>query len=77
MDRTELQGKWRLTVERIFEDVALSAPGGPTERIPITASLIASELSAGLAKMGLRLDKTTAPIEMIVIDHLDQTPTEN
>jgi len=77
VDRTELQGKWRLTVERIFEDVALSAPGGPVERIPITASLIAGELNAGLSKMGLKLEKTTTPIEMIVIDHLDQTPTEN
>lgn len=77
LDRTELEGKWHLTVERVFEDVALSAPGGPVERIPITATLIASELMAGLSKMGLKLEKTTTPIEMIVVDRLDQTPTEN
>jgi len=27
--------------------------------------------------MGLNLEKTTAPVEMLVVDHLDQVPTEN
>jgi uncharacterized protein (TIGR03435 family) len=77
LDRTGLEGKWRLTVERQFADAALSPPDGPVQRMPITTSLIADEVSAGLSKMGLNLEKTTAPIEMIVVDHLDQTPTEN
>jgi len=77
LDRTELQGKWRLTVERLFADAALSPPEGPVQRIPITASLIADELSAGLSKMGLKLEKTTAPVETVVVDSVDQTPTEN
>jgi uncharacterized protein (TIGR03435 family) len=77
LDRTELQGKWRLTVERVFADAALSPPDGPVERMPITVSLVADELAAGISKMGLKLEKTTAPVEMIVIDHVDQTPTEN
>jgi uncharacterized protein (TIGR03435 family) len=77
LDHTELEGKWHLTVERVFEDVALSAPGGPVERIPITSSLITNELTAGLSKMGLKLEKTTTAIEMVVVDRLDQTPTEN
>lgn len=77
LDRTELQGKWRLTVERVFSDAAMSPPEGPVQHMPITTSLIADELSAGLSKMGLKLEKTTAPVEMIVVNRLDQTPTEN
>jgi uncharacterized protein (TIGR03435 family) len=77
LDRTELQGKWRLTVERVFADAAMSPPDGPIQHMPITSSLIADELAAGLSKFGLKLEKITAPVEMIVIDHLDQVPTDN
>ncbi len=77
LDRTELQGKWRLTVERAFTDVAMSPPDGPVQHMPITSSLIADELAAGISKFGLKLEKITAPVEMIVVDHLDQAPTEN
>ncbi len=40
LDRTELAGKWDVTVERVFEDVALSPEGGPTIPIPITPALM-------------------------------------
>lgn len=77
IDRTDLPGKWDVTVERVFEDVATSPEGGPVIPIPITPTLIANELTAGLSKVGLKLEKTTAPVEMLVVDHLDQVPTEN
>ena len=77
LDRTELQGKWRLTVERIFSDAALSPQDGPVVPMPITTSLVANELIAGFSKMGLKMEKTTVPVEMLVIDHLDQVPTDN
>jgi len=28
-------------------------------------------------QLGLKLDSRKAPVEMIVIDHLEKTPTEN
>jgi uncharacterized protein (TIGR03435 family) len=77
LDHTDLQGKWCLTVERVFADAAMSPADGPVQHMPITSSLIADELNAGISKMGLKLDKTTAPTEMILIDRVDQTPTEN
>jgi uncharacterized protein (TIGR03435 family) len=77
IDKTALAGKWDVTVERAFEDVALSPQDGPTIPIPITPALIAGELTRGFARMGLSLEKTTVPVEMVVIDHLDQAPTEN
>ena len=69
--------KWDVTVERAFEDVALSPQDGPTVPIPMTPALIAGELMRGFTKMGLSLEKITAPVEMVVVDRLDQTPTEN
>jgi uncharacterized protein (TIGR03435 family) len=36
-----------------------------------------SFLSASLAKQGLRLERTTIPLETLVIDKLDKLPTEN
>ena len=77
LHRTGIDGKWRLTVERVFADAAMSPVDGPVQPMPITASLIADELNAGLSKAGLRLEKTTAAVEMVVVGRLDQTPTEN
>ena len=53
LDKTELQGKWDVTVERVFEDVAMSPEGGPTIPIPITPALIAGELMRGLLEDGI------------------------
>jgi uncharacterized protein (TIGR03435 family) len=77
VDRTELPGKWDVVVERVFEDVALSPQDGPTIPIPITPTLIANELMRGFSRMGLGMEKTTAPVEMLVVDSVDQMPTEN
>ena len=37
----------------------------------------ASSLSAGLKNPGLKLEKWKGPVEMLVIDHIEQTPTGN
>jgi uncharacterized protein (TIGR03435 family) len=41
-----------------------SDPSGPT-------------LLSGLQQLGLKLDARKAPVDMIVIDHVEKTPTEN
>jgi len=33
--------------------------------------------ASSLERIGLKLEKTTAPVERLVIDHVDTTPTEN
>jgi uncharacterized protein (TIGR03435 family) len=30
-----------------------------------------------MEKLGLKLERTKAPIEMLVVDHLEKSPTEN
>ena len=42
-----------------------------------TGDATLSFLSASLAKQGLRLERTTIPLETVVIDKLDRMPTEN
>ena len=39
--------------------------------------LAAATITASLERQGLRLEKTMAPAEKIVVDHLDKVPTEN
>jgi uncharacterized protein (TIGR03435 family) len=77
IDRTGLDGKWHLTVERAFTDAAMSAPDGPVTPMQITPSTIGDELTAGVKKMGLNLEKITAPLTTVAVESIDQTPTEN
>jgi uncharacterized protein (TIGR03435 family) len=77
IDKTGLEGQFHISVEREFEDAALSPADGPVQRIPITPDLVANEIMRGLSKEGLKLEKTTAPVEMVVVDRIDQAPTEN
>jgi uncharacterized protein (TIGR03435 family) len=50
-------------------DVVLDTNGGLDERL--------SSYSAALEKQGLKLERTTAPVEKLIIDKVDKTPTEN
>jgi uncharacterized protein (TIGR03435 family) len=77
VDRTGLEGPWNIVVERVYEDAAAGPPDAPITPIPITPMLVLDELSRGLTKSGLKLEKTTAPIEMLVVDSADKIPTEN
>lgn len=77
IDRTGLDGKWHLTVERAFTDAAMSAPDGPVTPMQITPSTIGDEFTSGVKKMGLNLEKITAPLTTVAVESIDQTPTEN
>jgi uncharacterized protein (TIGR03435 family) len=63
--------------------VAGPGPGGPGAAGPgAVSSATASDPSGGgifaaLQKLGLKLEPRKAPMETIVIDHLEKTPTEN
>jgi uncharacterized protein (TIGR03435 family) len=61
-NRSSLAGRGRAGIDSPA-DVATDPP-----RVSIFASV---------QKLGLRLEKRTAPIETIVIDHLEKAPTEN
>jgi bla regulator protein blaR1 len=73
IDMTNLKGYYQFSWVQPVPPV-----GAPrevvTERPAVTAEDAARE---ALEKAGLRLEPRTAPVEVIVIDHLEKTPTEN
>jgi len=77
MDMTGLTGVYQLSLNLSMQDMhsmveaaGMMPPGGAT------AADTTSALEA-VQEPGLRLEPRKAPMEMIVIDHLERTPTEN
>ena len=72
VDRTGLDGAHHVALEKLPADPATFAiwnpnsGGGPVE-----------EFSAALARAGLKLVRTKAPVEQLIIDRLRMVPTDN
>ncbi len=76
IDATGLTGLYQLTFES-YIGLATGPPtadnqGGSTMSGPNTAPITES-----LKKQGLKLDRRVAPIQKLIVDHIDKTPTEN
>jgi uncharacterized protein (TIGR03435 family) len=69
IDMTNLKGYYQFSMERLSARAA-SAAGEPM----LTPDEVARQ---ALARVGLRLDPSTAPLEVVVIDHLEKSPSEN
>jgi uncharacterized protein (TIGR03435 family) len=88
VDQTGLKGFYAVTTEISFADLMNSArafnggtpPSNDTNTNPAAA---ASDPAGGqtifesVEKLGLKLDERKAPVEQLVIDHMEKTPTEN
>jgi uncharacterized protein (TIGR03435 family) len=77
VDMTNLNGAYEVQLDISNADM-LAANSPP----PATADGSASDPSGGsvaasLQKLGLKLEKRKAPIERLIIDHAEKTPTEN
>ena len=68
IDETNLPGAYRYTYEISIKEGSEGEQGGD----PVGASMVEA-----LEKGGLRLERRNAPIETIVIDHVERMPTEN
>jgi uncharacterized protein (TIGR03435 family) len=89
LDMTELKGSYQVGLDLTAEDlmkVARSAgmgamapgPSVPVATLPLdAASTPTGSVFSAIEKLGLKLDARKAPVEMIVVDHLEKTPTEN
>jgi uncharacterized protein (TIGR03435 family) len=82
IDMTELKGRYRM---QVVMDLPPPPPpgadgggrkGGGGGGGPIGDPLAEGFFSA-LDKAGLKLEKRNAPVAMVVVDHLEKTPTEN
>jgi len=82
IDMTDLRGTWQLAVD-IPKDALLNATvaaGGPRPQMPadyFSEPADGPAIFESVQKLGLKLEPRKAPIEVIVVDRLEKTPTEN
>jgi len=90
VDMTDLKGNYQVTLEISMADIMRAArrvglpvaqpPGGslgagaPADAASDPSS---SSIFATVQQLGLKLEPRKAPIETIVVDHLEKTPTDN
>ena len=91
VDHTELKGFWQVSMDLAMTDMMQMArgtgmmPGGPMGAMPGgggAGSLAPADPSGGsvfssIEKLGLKLTKTKAPMDLVVIDNAEKKPTEN
>ena len=76
IDKTGLTSQYDFTLE--FSQAGLPGIMGRGGVGPDVATDPAPDLFSALEKqLGLRLEKTKTPLEVIVVDHMDKEPTEN
>jgi uncharacterized protein (TIGR03435 family) len=85
VDQTELKGNYDLKLELAPEDyramlIRSALVAGvqlPPEALRALDGVSDASLFAGLQAVGLKLEARKAPLEVLIIDHALQTPTEN
>jgi uncharacterized protein (TIGR03435 family) len=91
IDMTELKGNYQMALDLTMEDLqniaraqgmqlpGAGAPTGASSSRPADAASTPSGSSvfSSVQQMGLKLEPRKAPIETIIIDHLEKVPTEN
>jgi uncharacterized protein (TIGR03435 family) len=91
VDETGLKGSYKVPIEMTMADMMRVAKasgmggmmGGPAPAAPSNANPAdaASDptpsMFAAIQKLGLKLDSKKAPVDTVVVVHLEKTPTEN
>jgi uncharacterized protein (TIGR03435 family) len=90
VDRTGLTGAFTLALDMSMADImnvarkagagiagALPAGAAPGGLGGLAASDPGGDLTAAVQKLGLRLDKQKAPVDALIIESAEKTPTEN
>jgi uncharacterized protein (TIGR03435 family) len=81
LDMTELKGRYDLTIDVGFGDMMALARGVgmsvPVQLPPGAMDPGNSAVFTAIQQYGLKLEPRKAPIDMLIIDHADKTPTEN
>jgi uncharacterized protein (TIGR03435 family) len=79
VDMTGIGGTYDFSLEYSWDEVrslVRSTSGGATE-LPANANAPGNSIFTSLAAFGLKLEARKAPIEVIVVDRIERTPTEN
>jgi uncharacterized protein (TIGR03435 family) len=90
VDMTDLKGNYQVAFDLTMEDLknvarasgmmvpGMGGGGEPGKAPPDAASDHAgSSIFSNVQQLGLRLESRKAPVEIIVVDHLEKTATEN
>ena len=78
VDLTDLTGTYDVPLDFSAEDLRTGAKVvGVTMPEDTGSSSSGSMISASLQQVGLRLESRKLPVDIIVIDHLEKTPTSN
>jgi uncharacterized protein (TIGR03435 family) len=72
VDMTEVKGSYQVNL-----DISISPGGGPPTVSADGSSQSMGSLMESLHKIGLNLVHREEPIRMLIIDHIDKTPTPN
>jgi uncharacterized protein (TIGR03435 family) len=77
-NRTGLTGKYKVSLDArlVFARIQQLQPGDSVTPGPDDSDA-ADRMSEMLAPMGLKLERRKVPKEVVVIDHMNRTPTEN
>jgi uncharacterized protein (TIGR03435 family) len=89
VDMTELKGKYKVALDLTMADMMAmarnagamvpgAAPGGDSKSPADAASDPAGgSVFTTVAQLGLKLEQKKLPIELLVVDKVEKTPTEN
>jgi len=90
VDETELKGNYEVAVEISFADLMAlaraqgdappppSGPGGSASTGPVASDPGgAPSIYQSVKQLGLDLEERKAPVEQLIVDHVEKTPTEN
>lgn len=85
VDMTDLKGRYDFTLEFTPEDframrIRSALAAGitlPPQALKLLEESSGDSLLAAVEKVGLKLEPRKAPLDVLVIDHIEKTPTEN
>jgi len=78
IDKTGLEGKYQVIMDFSLVDTLGAAGHTPGEDAPGVASEpLNPSLFSAVQRLGLRLERRTAPITLLIVDHVEQVPKGN
>ncbi len=85
LDMTQIQGNYDFTLEFAPEDfralmirsAVIAGATMPPEALKLLESASGDSIPAALETLGLKLEPRKAPLEVLVIDHVERTPSDN
>lgn len=76
VDMTGLSGRYQISLDVSMEDLITEVRSHPGDTAAVQRDWF-NVVGDGLKKLGLELQPRKAPLETVVIDHLEKTPTAN